>query len=213
MLKGGIYMERERYSTFSRVLIAILVLLYVISLAGLLYGNYMAGDSALWQMVINGILLSIPLILFYGLIYVLVVAARQRRSQGTVDRRLARLIYWSPRIAGILIILFVSMFALDVFEEGLSLGEMLLGFLMHMLPSIAMAIVLALAWRWEWVGFVTFLFAGLFFLRVMLFNPMRGLGMFLLFSGPMFLIAVLFGVNWRWREGRGQAGLLGQEKH
>ena len=192
-------METERSSTFNRVLVTVLVLLYVLSLGSLLYGNYMAGDSALWQMIVSGILLSIPLILFYGLIYVLVMAARQRRSQGTVDRRLAKLIYWSPRIAGILIILFVSMFAFDVFVEGLTLGEMLLGFLMHMLPSIAMAIVLALAWRWEWVGFVTFLLAGLFFLRAMLFNPMQGLGMFLLFSGPMFLIALLFGANWRWR--------------
>ena len=192
-------METERSSMFNRVLITTLVLLYVLSLGSLLYGNYMAGDSALWQMIVSGILLSIPLILFYGLIYVLVMAARQRRSQGTVDQRLAKLIYWSPRVAGILIILFVSLFALDVFEAGHPLGEMLLGFLMHMLPSIAMAIVLALAWRWEWVGFVTFLLAGLFFLRAMLFNPMQGLGMFLLFSGPMFLIALLFGANWRWR--------------
>ena len=189
---------------FNRVLITALVLLYVLSLGSLLYGNYMAGDSALWQMIVSGILLSIPLILFYGLIYVLVMAARQRRSQGTVDRRLAKLIYWSPRIAGILIILFVSLFALDVFETGHPLGEMLLGFLMHMLPSIAMAIVLALAWRWEWVGFVSFLIAGLFFLRTMLFDPMQGLGMFLLFSGPMFLISLLFWANWKWRIGRGQ---------
>ena len=193
-------METKRSTTFNRVLIAALVLLYVLSLASLLYGNYMAGDSVLRQMIVNGILLSIPLILLYSLIYVLAVAARQRRSQGVVDRRLARLIYWSPRIAGILIIMFVSMFALDVFEEGRSLGEMLLGFLMHMLPSIAMTIVLALAWRWEWVGFVTFLIAGFFFLRVMIFNPMQGLGMFLLFSGPMFLIALLFGANWKWRK-------------
>ncbi len=193
-------MATKQSSTFNRVLIAVLVLLYVSSLASLLYGNYMAGDSALWQMIVSGILLSIPLILLYGLIYVLVVAARQKNSQGTIDRRLAKLIYWSPRIAGILIILFVSLFALDVFEEGYTLGEMLLGFLMHMLPSIAMAIVLALAWRWEWVGFVTFLLAGLFFLRAMLFNPLQGVGMFLLFSGPMFLIALLFGANWRWRK-------------
>ena len=193
-------MEMKRSSTFNRVLIVVLVLLYVLSLGSLLYGNYMAGDSALWQMIVSGILLSIPLILLYALTYVLVVASRQKHEYGTVDRRLAKLIYWSPRIAGILIILFVSMFAFDVFVEGLTLGEMLLGFLMHMLPSIAMAIVLALAWRWEWVGFVTFLLAGLFFLRAMLFNPMQGVGMFLLFSGPMFLIALLFGANWRWRK-------------
>jgi hypothetical protein len=194
------FMETKRSSTSNRILVSVLVLLYVLSLARLLYGNYMAGDSAAWQMIVNGILLSIPLILLYFLIYVLVVAAHQKRSQGQVDRRLARLIYWSPRIAGILIILFISMFALDVFSEGYTLGEMLLGFLMHMLPSIVMAIVLALAWCWEWVGFVIFLAAGLFFLRTIFFNPLQGLGMFLLFSGPMFVIALLFGANWRWRK-------------
>jgi hypothetical protein len=193
-------METKRSSTFNWVLIAALAVLYVLSLAGLLYGNYMAGDSAAWQLIVSGILLSIPLILLYFSIYVLATAASQRHLQGQIDRRLARLIYWSPRIAGVLIILFISMFALDVFSEGHSLGEMLLGFLMHMLPSIVMAIVLALAWRWEWVGFVAFLVAGLFFLRSMIFNPLQGLGTFLLFSGPMFVIALLFGVNWLWRK-------------
>ena len=91
------------------------------------------------------------------------------------------------------------MFALDVFSPEYTLAEMLLGFLMHMLPSIFMMIVLALAWRWEWVGFFAFLLAALFFMRFLLSgNPGDGIGMFLLFSGPMLLIALLFGANWRW---------------
>lgn len=191
-------METKQSSMFAGLLVGGLVLLFVISLASLLYGSYQAGDSALWQMVINGLILSIPLALLYGLTGVLIVAARQKR-QGTIDRRLARLIYWSPRAAGIGIIFFVSLFALDVFSPEYTLGQMLLGFLMHMLPSIGMILLLVIAWRWEWVGFAAFLLAALFFMRALLADLGQALGMFLLFSGPMLLIALLFGANWRWR--------------
>ena len=192
-------MEENRSSTFNRILIGVLAILYVLSLAMLLYGNIKAGDSAAWQLIVSGFLLSIPLILLYFSIYVLVVAARQKRSLGQIDRRLVRLIFWTPRIAGILIILFISLFALDVFEAGYSLGEMLLAFLMHLLPSIVLAIILILAWRWEWIGFLAFLVAGLFFMRTFLFNPLQGVGNLLLFAGPLFMIALLFGANWRWK--------------
>lgn len=193
-------MDTQHSTIMNRPLAVGLTALYILSLAGLLYGNILAGDSAAWQLIVSGILLSIPLILFYYLIYVLVTAFQQKRRFGQVDRRLARWIYWSPRIAGIVIILFISLFALDVFSEGYSLAEMLLAFLMHMLPSIALAILLALAWRWEWIGFLTFLVAGLFFMRTIFFDPLQSLGMFLLFSGPLLLIALLFGANWRWRK-------------
>lgn len=192
-------MATNRSLIGTRVMVGVLVLLYILSLAWFVYGNYQAGDSAFWQLLISGILLSIPLILFYGAIGLLLVSARQW-SLGQIDRRLAKLIYWSPRVAGILIILFVSLFALDVFAEGYTLGEMLLGFLMHMLPSIFMAILLAFAWRWEWIGFVAFLAAAIFFMRFAFGGHDLDYGVLLLFSGPMLVIALLFGVNWRWRK-------------
>ena len=191
-------MQTKPTSLFSWPLVGVLVLLFMLSLGGLLYGNYTAGDSALWQMIVNGLILSLPLALLFGLTGVLIVAARQKK-QGAIDQRLARLIYWSPRAAGIAIIFFVSLFALDSFSPEYTLGEMLLGFLMHMLPSIGMIILLVIAWRWEWVGFAAFLLAALFFMRTLLGGLDQALGMFLLFSGPMLLISLLFGANWRWR--------------
>ena len=173
-------MVTQRSSIFTRILIVVLGALYVLSLSWFLYGNYRAGDSALWQMLISGVILTIPLALLYASIGVLVVAARQKSTQGQVDRRLAKLLFWSPRLAGVAIIFFISLFALDVFAPGYSLGEMLLGFLMHMLPSIALAVVLAFAWRWEWVGFAAFLAAALFFMRFLLRNPVQEFGNFFL---------------------------------
>lgn len=194
-------MQAKTTWMFTWGLSTILSLLFITSLASFLYANFVGGDSAAWELIISAILLSIPLGLLYASIGVIVVAIWQKRHENRVTARLAKLIYWGPRVAGVAIILFVSMFALDVFEEGYSLGEMLLAFFMHMLPSIALMIVLALAWRWEWVGFLAFLGAsGLFFALTFVRNdPLQELGMFLVFTGPLLVIAVLFGIYWRWR--------------
>ena len=196
-------METKQSSTFSWILSTVLALLYILSLGVLLYGNIQAGDSQPLQLLFSGIILSIPLILMYGLSGVLISAARQARK-GQIAPRLARWIYWSPRIAGIFIIFFISLFAMDVFEGDAALGEKLLAFLMHMIPSLVLILLLILAWRWEWIGLVTFLLAALFFMRTFFMSIGQpgslssAFGMLLLFSGPLLLIALLFGANWRW---------------
>lgn len=196
-------METKQSSTFSWILSTVLALLYILSLGVLLYGNIQAGDSQPLQLLFSGIILSIPLILMYGLSGVLISAARQARK-GQIAQRLARWIYWSPRIAGIFIIFFISLFAMDVFEGDAALGEKLLAFLMHMIPSLVLILLLILAWRWEWIGLVTFLLAALFFMRTFFMSIGQpgslssAFGMLLLFSGPLLLIALLFGANWRW---------------
>ncbi|OGK18428.1 hypothetical protein A2866_05595 [Candidatus Roizmanbacteria bacterium RIFCSPHIGHO2_01_FULL_39_8] len=90
------------------------------------------------------------------------------------------------------------MFSLDVFSEGGNFWEMLGGFLIHTIPSILMTGVLVLAWRRDWLGFMTFLGAAIFFLRFLLRNPIEELGVLLLISGPMTVIALLFWANWKW---------------
>jgi hypothetical protein len=63
-----------------------------------------------------------------------------------------KIIYWVPRIICILAILFVSMFAADVFESRLPFWKLLLGLFMHLIPSFILAAVLVIAWKWELVG-------------------------------------------------------------
>ncbi|AEJ20918.1 hypothetical protein Spica_2823 [Gracilinema caldarium DSM 7334] len=84
----------------------------------------------------NSVILTIPLILFYGSIYVLVRAWREYHYQGQVDEWLAHIIHRAPRIAAILIILFVSLFSLDVFEMDASPLKILGAFLIHNIPSL-----------------------------------------------------------------------------
>jgi len=57
-------------------------------------------------------------------------------------------------------ILFISMFAFDSFSPENTLGQNLLGLLMHLLPSLGLLILLLVAWKWELVGGIIFTLAG-----------------------------------------------------
>jgi len=191
-------MDAQGQAGGSKWLAATLAGLFVLSLGMFLYVNYQAGDGELWQMILNGLILAIPLALLYGSIWVLAVAWQQHRSGG-LSARMAKFVYRTPRIAGVLIILFITLFSFDVFEEGGNVWQMLGAFVMHSLPSIVLALVLWLAWKREWIGAVLFWLASLFFLRFVLFDPLEGIGMILLFAGPLIVIGLLFWMNWTWK--------------
>jgi hypothetical protein len=65
-----------------------------------------------------------------------------------------------PRILSILAIAFVSLFALDSFDHG-TLGEQILAFLIHMIPSFVLTIILAIAWKWELIGGILYILLGI----------------------------------------------------
>ncbi|MBE9103313.1 DUF7670 domain-containing protein [Vacuolonema iberomarrocanum] len=103
-----------------------------------------------------------------------------------------RMLFWSPRILGILFAIFLSLFALDVFNEGYSIGEAFLALLIHLIPTYLVVISLAIAWRWEWVGSILFIALALFYLAS------TGGGSWVI-SAPLLLIGSLFLLNWGYR--------------
>lgn len=74
--------------------------------------------------------------------------------------RRSTLLVWAPRILGFLMVLFLSLFALDVFGEGLGFWRTLLALAMHLIPAGIAAAVLAIAWRWSAAGGALFVLAG-----------------------------------------------------
>jgi hypothetical protein len=102
------------------------------------------------------------------------------------------LLLWTPRVLTIAFAVFLSLFSLDVFGDGYRGWQLLLALLIHLIPAAIICMVLALAWRWEWVG--AFLFAGLG--MYYWFAMGRHLSWVLTISGPLFLVAALFFVNW-----------------
>ena len=60
-------------SRFNRILLVVLVALYVISIGVYTYLNWsVETEHSLLFTLLNGLILSLPLVLFYGAIYVLV---------------------------------------------------------------------------------------------------------------------------------------------
>jgi hypothetical protein len=114
-----------------------------------------------------------------------------------MKRPVKRLLFWTPRVLCILYAVFISLFALDVFGEGYGFWGTMLALLMHLIPTFVILIVLAISWRWEWVGGILFIALGVLYLA-MSWGRLHW-SAYLLISGPLFLVGVLFLINWLYR--------------
>ena len=101
-----------------------------------------------------------------------------------------RFLYWSARILGILAILFMMMFSLDCFEAGTLLGDQVLCFLMHNIPSFIILGILLVAWKWERIGGILFLAAAL--AGMIFFNVFNGNWGALIIMTPFVVTGMLF---------------------
>lgn len=188
-------------SQFNRNLLIVLVALYVLAIAAFSYANWVADPEFMdWHKTLLNIpILSIPLVLLFGSIYVLVIAWREHHATGRLNPRLGKIIHWAPRLAAIGIIFFVSLFSLDVFSMDAPPLELLGGFLMHSLPAIAMLILLIFAWKRPVIGFVAFLVAAILF-TLRFVRDISSLPNLILFVFPMVLVAGLFYADWKWTQ-------------
>jgi len=195
-------MSADTFTRLPRWVAFVLAGLCVLSVGYLNYGNYANGEP-LWALVVNTLLLAIPTGLLFFSIWVLLLAWQQHRCQGCLGGRVAKLIYWTPRLAGVVITLFLTLFSLDVFGTGEPIWRQLLGFVIHSVPSLALASLIVLAWRRDQLGFWMFALAAGFFLALALPNlarqPLMEMGVVLLFAAPMAVIAAMYWVNWKWR--------------
>jgi hypothetical protein len=115
-----------------------------------------------------------------------------------MKRPTKQLLFWSPRVLTILFALFVSLFALDVFDEGYGVWETVVALFMHLILTWIVLAVLALSWRWEWIGAVLFMALGCLYAY---WAIGRGHPQWTVpISGPLFLVGGLFLLNWLYRE-------------
>ena len=111
-----------------------------------------------------------------------------------------RTLFWAPRALSLAFIAFLSMFALDVFNENLGFWKTLLALTIHLIPSFVLLAALALAWRWEWIGALVYATAGTWYIITLLPRRMPPLSMKLLWIAtialPALVIGALFLANW-----------------
>jgi hypothetical protein len=106
---------------------------------------------------------------------------------------LRRLLLWSPRILGILVSLFIGLFALDAFGRGRAFVQALPDFVIHLVPAFVLLMLVGASWRREWIGGVAFI--GLAVLYAMT-TAKNHLDWMLLISGPLAVVGALFVWSW-----------------
>jgi hypothetical protein len=108
-----------------------------------------------------------------------------------------RILFWTPRILCLLFAVFVSLFALDVFGENHGFWNITRALLMHLIPTGILLLILAVSWRWELVGAVLFSTLGTFY--IVAFWGRFHWSAYVILSGPLFLLGILFLLSWRCR--------------
>ena len=120
------------------------------------------------------------------------------KKTNKINKKVPKWMYWTPRIASIVMLLFLAIFSFDVFEEGLGFWGTALGLFMHNLPVIILAVVLWISWKREIVGGIAFILAGLLYT----ISKINALPYSLIIAGPLFAIGILFLMNWKRKKKR-----------
>jgi len=97
-------------------------------------------------------------------------------------------LYWTPRILSILLVVFISLFSLDIFSEGYSGWDLVAGLVMHLLPTLVAVAFIVIAWKWEKIGGLLFIILGIVFIFIGGFELMA----ILLFTFPSIIIGSMF---------------------
>jgi len=121
------------------------------------------------------------------------------KKRKTTKRKINKFLYWTPRILGIVFVLFLMLFSLDVFQSNLTVGEIALSFFMHNIPALVLLMILIISWRHEIVGGIIFNLAGLLYILMLVTGSSFQWYMLfwsLFISVPAFIIGILFFINW-----------------
>ncbi len=111
-----------------------------------------------------------------------------------MDKLTKNSLFWTPRILCLLFAAFISIFAADAFGEGDGFWSTTLRLLLHLIPTATILATLAISWHREWVGGILFTALGVLYL--ILFWGRFPWSVYVTISGPLFVVGVLFLINW-----------------
>jgi hypothetical protein len=104
------------------------------------------------------------------------------------------IVLWVARLLTIAFAIFISVFAMDVFNEGYGFWKTMLGLFMHLLPTLIILIVLLVAWRNAIIGGLIYILLGITYI-VFTWGKSDWTA-YALIPAPMILIGVLFFIGW-----------------
>ncbi len=104
-----------------------------------------------------------------------------------------RIVYWLPRVLSIVFVLFLSLFALDVFSEY-SGWNAVLPFLIHLIPSFVLLGISLVAWKYDLLGVAVFFGFAIFYIFMVGFG--RPLSWYMGISLPSAIVGAFFFLSW-----------------
>jgi len=120
-----------------------------------------------------------------------------------MDMNVSSILHWAPRLAAIAFIALLVTFSFDALDDGVGVA-----FLIHNVPALILAILLALAWRYPIIGAVTYSAVALWYavtvVRLMATGRLTSAvaaQWFAVIGVPALVIAALFMVDCRRRSG------------
>ena len=93
---------------------------------------------------------------------------------------------------------FVSIFAMDVFNARLDFWRTILVLFVHLIPSFVVLLILVVAWRWEWVGSLAYTTLSVLYVTAA-WGRLHWSASAVI-SGPLLVIGLLFLFGWLYRD-------------
>ena len=104
-----------------------------------------------------------------------------------------KIVYWVPRVLSIAFVLFLSLFAFDVFSEYRG-WDVVLPLLIHLVPSLVLLGVSLVAWKYDLVG--TFVFIGFAVFYIFAAGLHRPWSWYAAISLPAAVVGIFFFLSW-----------------
>ncbi|MFA5155314.1 MAG: hypothetical protein WC453_02670 [Patescibacteria group bacterium] len=115
-----------------------------------------------------------------------------------MDQKIShKAIYWLPRILSLGFVLFLSLFALDVFTEY-SGWSAVLPFLIHLIPMLILLAAVLVAWKYDLVGAVIFFGFAVFYIVMVGWG--RPWSWYAAISLPSAIVGLLYLLSWRYKK-------------
>ena len=116
-----------------------------------------------------------------------------------MNPRLKSIFYFTPRVLSIIMVLFLMLFSLDVFDTTTNIQELLIGLFIHNVPAIILLVASIFAWKHELIGVAIYYLGAVFYAVIVFDNQLNffiQLSWIATISLPLIIIGTLYLISY-----------------
>ena len=116
-----------------------------------------------------------------------------------MNPRLKSIFYFTPRVLSIIMVLFLMLFSLDVFDTTTNIQELLIGLVIHNVPAIILLVASIFAWKYELIGVAIYYLVAVLYAVIVFDNQLNffiQLSWIATISLPLIIIGTLYLISY-----------------